>query len=85
VDVDTFFRALWNGIRAFFRAIAASLRQMFHQITGVFFFVFFALGVAALVREWGKWTPGKLAVIAIFTAVFAWFTVESFWRARKSQ
>ena len=84
MDAATFLTAIWRGVQAFFRAVWGAVTQLFHQITGVFFFVFFVLGVAALVREWGKWSPGKLAVTAIFTAAFAWFTVSSFWRARNS-
>ncbi|MDP9268018.1 MAG: hypothetical protein M3P27_06780 [Acidobacteriota bacterium] len=84
MDAATFLTALWHGIQAFFRAIWGALTQLFHQVAGVFFFVFFALGVTALVREWNKWSPGKLAVTAAFTAVFAWFTVSSFWRARRN-
>jgi hypothetical protein len=84
VDTATFLTALWRGLQAFFRAVWGAVTQLFHQITGVFFFVFFALGIAALVREWGTWTAGKLAVTAIFTAVFGWFTAESFWRGRKN-
>ncbi|MBI2679340.1 MAG: hypothetical protein HYX28_11215 [Candidatus Koribacter versatilis] len=85
MDTATFLTALWRGIQAFVRAVRQAVTQLFHQIIGVFFFVFFALGVAALVREWGRWTTANLAVTAVFTAVFAWFTAESFWRARKSQ
>jgi hypothetical protein len=83
VDAATFLTALWRGIQAFFRAVWAALTRLLHQITGVFFFLFFAVGAAALVRQWDTWPPGKLAVTAVFTAVFAWFTVSSFWRARK--
>ena len=81
---EQFLKALWHGVEAFFRAAWGALTQLFHQVAGVFFFVFFVLGVAALIREWGKWTPGKLVVTATFTAMFAWFTVESFWRGRRN-
>jgi len=82
---EQFLQALWRGVQAFLRAVWGAITQLFHQVTGVFFFVFFVLGVAALVREWGKWSSGKLAVTAVFTAVFAWFTASSFWRAWKVQ
>jgi hypothetical protein len=85
VDVEAFFVALWRGVQAVVRAAWRALVQLFHQVAGVFFFVFAALGVAALVREWHRWPREKLVVAALFTLVFAWFTVSSFWRARKSQ
>lgn len=83
MDPATFLRALWAGIRAFLRAVWGALTQLFHQVTGVFFFVFFAIGVAALIREWGKWSSNRLIVTAIFTAVFGLFTLQSFLRARQ--
>ena len=84
MKVQTFQRALWHGMQAFARALLQSVRQLFHQITGVFFFLFAVIGTAALVREWGTWPAGKLAVAVVVTAVFAWFTVDSFLRARRT-
>jgi hypothetical protein len=85
VDPQTFLRALWAGIQAFFRTVWGALTQLFHQVTGVFFFVFFAIGLAALIREWGKWSSNRLLVTGIFTAVFGLFTLQSFLKARRSQ
>lgn len=85
MTLETFLVALWRGVQAFLRSVYDAFRQLFHQVSGVFFFVFAALGVAALVREWHRWPREKLAVAAVFTLVFAWFAVSSFWRARKSQ
>jgi len=49
--------------------------------------VFAAGGAIALVREYnayhaGKGTSSHLALAAGFTALFAWFGVTSFWRAK---
>ncbi|HSE49590.1 MAG TPA: hypothetical protein VLA96_10320 [Terriglobales bacterium] len=85
MDPQTFLRALWAGIQAFFRTVWGALTQLFHQVTGVFFFVFFAIGLAALIREWGKWSSNRLLVTGIFTAVFGLFTLQSFLKARRSQ
>lgn len=84
MDAATFLRALWAGIAAFLRAAGHALRQLFHQVTGVFFFAFFAIGLAALIREWGRWPSNRLLVTAVFTAVFGLFTLQSFLQARRS-
>jgi hypothetical protein len=82
--LETFLVALWLGVRAFLRTVWRALTQLFHQVTGVFFLAFAAIGVAALVREWQRWPRGKLIAAGLFTAVFAWFTVSAFWKARKA-
>ena len=79
----TFLRAAWHGLKAFLRAAWVSVRQLFHQVTGVFFLMFAVIGWAALYREWHRWPAYKLVVAGIFTAVFTLFTVESFLKARK--
>lgn len=85
MTVETFLVALWRGLQAFLRVLWGALAQLFHQVTGVFFFVFFAIGAAALIREWGKWSSGRLLAAAIFTAVFGLFTLQSFLKARRLQ
>jgi hypothetical protein len=83
VDSLTFLRALWAGLKAFLRAAWLSVRQLFHQITGVFFLMFAVIGWGALYREWHRWPGYKLVVAGIFTAVFTAFTIESFVKARR--
>jgi hypothetical protein len=85
VDTVTFLRALWAGLKGFLRAAWLSLRQLFHQVTGVFFLLFATIGWAALLREWHRWPTYKLVVTGIFTAVFTLFTIESFIKARRLQ
>jgi len=84
VDAATFLVALWRALQAFLRALWDAVRQLGHQVAGVFFLVFAAAGAAALIREWGRWPASRLAIAAVFTFVFAWFAVSSFWRARKA-
>src|SRR3954471_7114786 len=81
----TIVRSRWG--RAF-GAVASSLLRVGHvlwlEVTGFFFAIFAVIGSAALVREvQAHAAPGRLALLAIFTLVFAWFAVTSFARARK--
>ncbi len=76
-------RAIWAGSKGFLRAAWVSVRQLFHQVTGVFFLLFAVVGWAALIREWHRWPTYKLVVAGIFTAVFTLFTIESFFKARR--
>ena len=78
-------RSRWG--RAF-GAVASSLLRVGHvlwlEVTGFFFAVFAVIGGAALVREVQVHAAAsRIAVLAIFTLMFAWFAVTSFARARK--
>ena len=81
----TIVRSRWG--RAF-GAVASSLLRVGHvlwlEITGFFFAVFAVIGGAALIREVQVHAAAsRIAVLAIFTLMFAWFAVTSFLRARK--
>src|SRR3954464_2677087 len=81
----TIVRSRWG--RAF-GAVASSLLRVGHvlwlEVTGFFFAVFAVIGGAALVRELQVHAAaGRIAVLAIFSLMFAWFAVTSFLRARK--
>src|SRR3954452_24560117 len=78
-------RSRWG--RAF-GAVASSLLRVGHvlwlEVTGFFFAVFAVIGGGGLVREARVHpAPSRLAILAIFTLMFAWFAVSSFLRARK--
>ncbi len=83
VDTVTFLRATWSGLKVFLRAVWVSVRQLFHQITGVFFLMFAVVGWSALIRGWHRWPTHKLVVAGVFAGVFTVFTIESFLKARK--
>jgi hypothetical protein len=79
------YSAVASGIRATLSHIAGVAHQLWLEITGFVFLAFAGVGAVALVREYnsfhaGKGTPSHLA--AGFTAVFGWFGISSFWRAR---
>ena len=81
------FGAVMGGVRATVGHFASVVHQLWLEMTGFIFLVFAAAGVLGVVREYnsfhaGKGTTSHLALAAGFTAVFAWFGVSSFWRAR---
>ena len=81
------YGAVASGVRATIGHFAGVAHQLWLEITGFVFLVFAAAGIFALVREYnsihaGKGTTSHLAVAAGFTAVFGWFGISSFWRAR---
>ena len=81
------FSAVMSGARTTLRHVSGVAHQLWLEITGFAFLVFAAAGAYALVREYnayhaGKGTSSHLALAAGFTALFTWFGVTSFWRAR---
>ncbi|HUK25009.1 MAG TPA: hypothetical protein VLV49_10550 [Terriglobales bacterium] len=66
------------------------LHQLWLEVTGFVFLGLAGIGVIAFTRELVKYQAGKegvlRAVVAIvFTLLFAWFGVTSFWRVRKKR
>ena len=81
------FSAVMSGARATLKHFSGVAHQLWLEITGFAFLVFAAGGAIALVLEYnayhaGKGTSSHLALAAGFTALFAWFGVTSFWRAK---
>ena len=80
-------RGLGHGARAAWNSLSRLLRQLWHEVTGFLFLCFAAAGAFAVLREYrldhAPGRPSRLAVALCFTAVFAWFGVTSFLRARK--
>jgi hypothetical protein len=82
----------WRALSQAGRATAAHtggvLNQLWLEVTGFTFLALAAVGVLALLREYGKYHSGQVSssrvVMALgFTVMFAWFGVSSFWRVRK--
>jgi hypothetical protein len=70
------------------RACGRVLHQLWLEIAGVIFLLMAASGGMGLAREYAKYQSGRTGlghvVVAIcFTLTFAWFGVNSFWRARR--
>ncbi len=71
--------------RGGFRRVWRTLKQLFHELTGAMFGVL-ALGwLNAVFRSWTRDAAHWLLVVAlIVAALFAFFSVTSFRRARKA-
>ncbi|HEX6879908.1 MAG TPA: hypothetical protein VF135_06065 [Terriglobales bacterium] len=83
-------RGLFHGLGAFFSAISRVVHLLFLEVTGFVFLCFAIIGGFALVREYpglvaGRVSQGRFGVTLIFTVMFAWFGLTSFWRARRKQ
>jgi len=81
------YGAVSSGIRATLTHFGRALHQLWLEITGFVFLAFAGIGLVAAVREFnsfhaGKGTSSHVAIAAGFTAVFGWFGISSFWRAR---
>jgi hypothetical protein len=82
------FRALINAGQATAFHLGGVLRQLWHEVTGFTFLALAAVGAVALGREYlryhsGKSGPGHIWAAVIFTTMFGWFGISSFWRVRK--
>jgi hypothetical protein len=67
---------------------ARVLHQLWLEVTGFVFLALAAIGAIAFTRELGKYqagttTPGRVVIAILFTVLFGWFGVTSFWRVRK--
>lgn len=83
-------RGLFAGAGAFAKALSHVLHMLWLEVTGFVFLCFAVVGGFALVREYpglraGTFPQGKFAVTLLFSLMFAWFGLTSFWRARRKQ
>ena len=81
--------AFRRGAAAAWHSLSHVLRRLWHEVTGFVFLCFAAIGGLAGFREYQHYRAGadvapRLAAALCFTAVFAWFAVTSFWRARNT-
>ena len=82
------YRAASGALRASIRSFGHVLHQLWLEVTGAIFLTMTAFGVTALIREYLKYASGRatvsrVVVAAGFTLTFAWFTMSSFWKARR--
>ena len=80
--------AAWSGVRATVLSLGRVLHRIWLEITGVFFLLFALVGGAAAWREYPLYRAGQADLLhflapAFFSALFAWFGLTSFWRARR--
>lgn len=60
------------------------------EVTGFVFLCFAIIGGFALFREYpalraGNVSQGRFGITLLFSVMFAWFGLTSFWRARRRQ
>lgn len=82
--------AVWTGIRASASSFGRILHQLWLEVTGFIFIVLAVVFGGALVREYHKYeasqtSRSRLLVALVCTLVFAWFGLNSFWRARRKR
>ncbi len=82
-------------LRAFYRAGDVTVRHtgrvarvLWLEVTGFMFLSLAVVGAAAGFREYrhyarGQAGPGKMVVAAVFTVMFLYFGINSFWRSRR--
>jgi len=80
-------RAGYSALQVTWQHCGRVLRQLWLEITGVFFLFFAVAGGVACRREFLKWQegamgPGRMLVAGSFAIVFLWFGLSSFWRTR---
>ena len=81
-------RAFYRAGEAILGSVGHVLRALWLEVTGFLFLVLAAIGGGATVREYhhyiaGTTTWGKVAVAAVFTLLFLYFGINSFWRSRR--
>ncbi len=82
--------AAWSGLKATVGHTWNVLHQLFLEIFGFLFLCVAVLGGFAARREYLAYKAGtaaayRPAVAILFTVMFAWWGVNSFWRARKKR
>lgn len=84
--------AALSAVSAITRSFTEIFRRLWHEVMGSFFFFFTLIGALAFYREYRKYSPqaphtGAAGLIAagLFTLVFFYFALSSFWRARRRE
>ncbi len=84
------FGALWKGARAAASHWGRILHQLWLEVTGFVFLALAAIGALSGVREYTRYRahnagPDRVLVAIVFTLMFAWFGMTSFWRVRRKR
>ena len=82
------FKGFLAGGWAFLRSVGKVAHMLFLEVTGFIFVCFATVGGFAAFREYKKYAagetgPGHVIVAGLFTLMFAYFGLTSFWKARK--
>ena len=86
-----FITAARHGVSVAWRSLAAAVRRLWHEVMGFAFICFAIFGGAAAIHEYHRHLtsgagPGgadssRFLAAGIFSLLFAWFGLSSFWRA----
>ena len=76
-------RAGVSSIAATMGSVGRVLRKLWHEMTGFLFICLAVVGGAEVWRKWETHETQKLAVAMAFSAMFLYFGVSSFWRAKR--
>lgn len=84
------FSGLRSGATAFFSSVLGTLRVLFLEVSGFIFFCFTVLIVSAFLREYRKYAMHQAGLERVILAgaigaMFLYFGVSSFWRARRKR
>jgi len=84
------FSAVMKAGRAAAAHWGRVLRQLWLEVTGFVFLSLAAIGALSFAHEWakfhdGKAGPGRVIAAILFTLLFAWFGISSFWRVRRKR
>ena len=81
-------RAFYRGGSSFLGSVGHVVHALWLEVTGFLFIVLAVIGAGATVREYHRYLAGtaprnRVVLAAIFTLLFLYFGMESFWRARR--
>jgi branched-subunit amino acid ABC-type transport system permease component len=81
------YGAVLSAAKATLGHFAGVLHQLWLEITGFVFLAFAGVALLALVREYTAYrahrgSPSHIAAALGVSAMFVWFGISSFWRAR---
>src|SRR5882672_7508484 len=82
--------ALLSGVRATAASVGKVLHVLWLEVTGFIFLCLGLIGAGAGLHEYRKYglgsgDPNKIWAAGIFTVLFAYFGISSFWRARRKR
>jgi hypothetical protein len=84
------FRGFQSGAAAFTKTVAGALRVLFLEVSGFVFICFTVIIVSAFIREYRQYAthqvgPGRVMLAGVVGAMFLYFGLSSFWRARRKR
>jgi hypothetical protein len=88
---NRFIASAWDAASATARSFSRVLRRLWHEVTGSIFLMFALMFAGAAWREYHHMAGSNprqavsRALLALgFSALFGWFSVSSFWQARRA-